>query len=557
MPYHEGDELIAGYEIVRLIPGGPLSERYVVKDAQGVYYEVEILPSTMETPEVARIAYRSLLFVANLKHPCLPESQGTIAVPSPDEDHSTSFREVPLWEHAAGRLTLDQLVESIGPLHPAQAAEIILSVSTALLAVDRASRNSTGEPFPHLALTPANIALRENRVPVLLGWANRAAFLADIKPTFHQSRFASFLDSGRGGRVDGDRRRDVYALASCLFYLVKGFSPPFRLQSPTEENENAAIVDTMTPSIGEKMSKLLAAALSKRIRERPSVESFVRELAAARSEIEAAEPAAWRACAACGLMIRNDADLCPLCIRERIVPVQDVPPPPLAPSPVPQAVAVSPYGEVTGLEELARILPRLVRDAAMSGKLREFERLLQRILLHFAGEGLREFVGDLIEEDGTLTDDPFWVTTELAHRINPEAADSVALNREKGEFLRWLGGREKRPWFRKSLLTDVTIEGVRVDVIFRGRFYLFRTALSPSVCHQAARLSKRTRFPIVLVTLRASDSALPADLTDRVSLYVKSPPTRSVPKRALGWLDEYRFFSFVRGPSVPRSGVRP
>jgi len=556
MPYHEGDELIAGYEIVRLIPGGPLSERYVVKDAQGVYYEVELLPSTMETPQVARIAYRSLLFVANLKHPCLPESHGTIAIPTPDEDHSTSFREVPLWEHAAGRLTLDQLVESIGPLHPAQAAEIILSVSTALLSVDRASRNSTGESFPHLALTPVNIALRENRIPVLLGWANRAAFLADIKPTFHQSRFASFLDSARGGRIDGDRRRDVYALASCLFYLVKGFPPPFRLQPPTEENENAALAETMAPSIGEKMSALLGAALSKRTWERPSVETFVRELAAARSEIEAAELGSWQACAACGLMMKNDADLCPLCIRERIVPVQDVPPPALNASPIPQAVSLSPYGEVTGLEELTRVLPRMVRDAAMSGRTHEFERIIQRILLHFAGEGLREFVGDLIEEDGTLTDDPYWVTTELAHRINPEAADSVALNREKGAFLRWLTGREGRPWFRKSLRTDVTIEGVRVDVVFRGRFYLFRTALTPSVCHQAAKLSKRTRFPIVLVTLRASALSLPADLTERVSLYVKSPPTRSVPKRALGWLDEYRFFSFVRGPSTSRSEVR-
>jgi len=112
------------------------------------------------------------------------ESHGTIALASAEEERGTTLREVPLWEHAAGQLTLNQLVESVGPLHPAQAVQIMGGVCMALMALDRASRNSTGNPFPHLALSPANIALRENRVPVVLGWGNRAAFLAETNLLF-------------------------------------------------------------------------------------------------------------------------------------------------------------------------------------------------------------------------------------------------------------------------------------------------------------------------------------------------------------------------------------
>ena len=36
MAYHEGDEITPGYEVQQAIPAGPLSERYVIRDIQGV-----------------------------------------------------------------------------------------------------------------------------------------------------------------------------------------------------------------------------------------------------------------------------------------------------------------------------------------------------------------------------------------------------------------------------------------------------------------------------------------------------------------------------------------
>jgi hypothetical protein len=552
MPYNEGDEITPGYEVHRFIHGGPLSERYVIRDAQGVYYEVELLPPAKEFPQVNQIAYRSLLFVAGIRHPCLPESQGTIALPASEEERVTSFREVPLWEHSAGRLTLYQLVESIGTLHPAQAVETILDVSTALIRIDLASRNSTGNAFPHLALSPANIAMRENRVPVVLGWANRAAFLADTKPPLHPSRLLSFLDPNRPTRDTADRRHDVFALAACLFFLIKGFSPPYQVRADGSRNGSASIAAGVAPILGDALAEIMARAFRADLSERPSPEAFARELAAVRSELEAADYGTWRACTACGLMMHNDADLCPLCIRERILPTQYVPPPPLDTAELPATLSIPPYGAVTGLEELAAVLPDMVQDAADTGSASTLDRFLRQGLLYLVSRGFREFAGDLVREDGTLTDDPYWVALELAHRISPAAAERVEIAQEKGAFIRWLRGRERSFRFRRSLRVDVPVAGNRVDIIFRGRLYVFLTSIDASVWQKVRRLCRHTRLPVILVVTRGGVPSIPSELARRVVVYVSSPPGRIGQTRLLGWLDEYRFFSFVRGPHRTR-----
>ncbi len=548
MPYHEGDEIIPGYEVQQSVPGGPLSERYVIRDAQGVYYEVEILPPTVELPQVVYIAYRSLTFVAGVKHPCLPEGHGTIAVPTHEENQETALREVPLWEHAAGRLTLNQLVESIGPLHPAQVVEIILNVCTALLAIDRASRNSTGNSFPHLALSPANIALRENRVPVILGWANRAAFLAETRPPLHQNRFASFLDPNRLSGGFADRRHDVYALAGCLFYLIKGFPPSYQLRINGSRGETPAVMGQLVPLVGSGLADILVRSFRPNLNERPSLEAFARGLDAVQSEVEAGDYGSWRACSACGLMIQNDADLCPLCIRDRILPTEYVPPPALDAPSAPAPLSVPPHGSFASLEELAALLPEIVLHAASRSSVVHLDRSLRQILLYLVGCGLREFAGDLVRDDGALTDNPYWVASELAHRIQPRAADRVEIAREKGALLRWLRGRERSLRYRKSLRADITIAGVRVDISFRGRLYIFRPQINTTVWQKVKRLCRHTHRPVVLIIMRGGVPSVPSDLSAQVVVYAGSPPRRVGAPRLFGWLDEYRFFSFVRGP---------
>ena len=548
MAYHEGDEITPGYEVQQAIPAGPLSERYVIRDVQGVSYEVELLPVEMDARQVNQIAYRSLLFVAGVRHPCLPESQGTIALPSPEEEREASYREVPLWEHAVGKQTLHQLIESVGILHPTQAVEIILNVCTALLAIDLASRNTTGNPFPHLALSPTNIALRENRVPVVLGWANRAAFLAEAKPTLTHNRFASFLDPTRPTPASADRRHDVFALASCLFFLIKGFAPPYQLRISNLEDSGSPFKSALKPILGDSAADLMARSLRPDLRERPSVEAFARALAALQLELEAHHHGTWRACSACGLMMQNDADLCPLCIRDRILPTQFVPPPPLEYTELPPPLSIEPYGVITGLEELATILPRIVQETAMRGDRAYLDRYLRQILLFFVRRGLREFAGDLIKEDGALTDDPYWIASELAHRVAAPAADAVEIARERGAFIRWLRGRESCFRFRKSLRQDVRFGEETIDVVFRNRAYLFRSHIDATTWHKVRRLTRQMKLPIVLIILRGGNTTVPSEFAGLVTLYLGAAHRRIGPKRFLGWLDEYHLFTFIRGP---------
>lgn len=548
MVYHAGDELTPGYEVLAPAPSGPLSERYVVRDAQEVFYEVELLPKEVESPAMNRAAGQSLGFIAGLDHPCLPESHGSIAFSTARLERHGPYRELPLWEHAAGKLSLFQLVESAGALHPAQAVEILLGVCDALIAVDSASRNSTGDPFPHLALSPVNVALRENRVPVVLGWANRAAFITRDRAHLQQNRHISFLDPIRPRDEVPDRRHDVYALAACLFFMIKGFPPPFK--APREPGAAHPFIQELAGVLGLDVARLLARALSPRIEQRPSVEALARGLKGVHGELEAYQEGCWSVCAGCGLMLRNDPDLCPLCIRDRILPATHVPPPAFAFSEIPPALALPPYGDASSLEELRPFLSRAVFDrAAGSGDLEQF---LRRSLHALAARGLREFMGDLLREDGSLTDDAGWVAAELAHRIHPQAADEVEIACEKGMFLRWLRNRERSARYRKTLRVDARVAGERVDIVFRGRLYLLTASLSMNVWHKLARLARRTSGAICVVALRGDPATVPPSLSHRVCVYAGRHAVRSGPGRLWGALDEYRLFSLVRGARQER-----
>ncbi len=545
MTYRVGDEITPGYEISQPIGGGPLSERYVVHDAHGVSYEIELVPVVHDGPLVNQIAYRSLAFIAGVHHQCLPESQGTIAIPYAESERHTTYREVPLWEHPEGGLSLAHLVESIGPLHPAQAIETIVGAGAALMAADRASRNSTGNSFPHLALSPANIALRENRVPVVLGWANRAAFLAVDKPALGQHRHQPFLDPARPSAEAPDRRHDVFALAACLFFLLKGTPPPSFLRSPGGVEE--LFVEGLAPIVGAGTARGLARALAPVVGMRPSLEVFVRMLLAARSEVDYCERGTWSMCSGCGLLMQRDPDLCPLCIRDCIQPTTQVAPAVIEAPQIPPPLAVPPYGEAHSLEDIPAVLCRGVCEAAADKGRAELERVLQHVIRSLVERGLREFVGDLLREDGQLTGDAYWVAVELAHRINGTAAEEVELAREKGAFLRWLRGRERSFRFRKSLRTDVTVDDEPVDFVFRGRAYLFVPEIRMPIWHRTNRIARATGLHVVLIALRGDGASVPAGLARRVTVYTGSPPRRIGRRRFWGGLDEYRFFVFVRG----------
>jgi hypothetical protein len=545
MAYRVGDEITPGYEISQPIGSGPLSERYVVHDAHGVSYEIELVPVVHDGPLVNQIAYRSLAFIAGVRHQCLPESQGTIAIPFAESERHTTYREVPLWEHPEGGLSLAHLVESIGPLHPAQAIETIIGASAALMAADRASRNSTGNPFPHLALSPTNIALRENRVPVVLGWANRAAFLSAEKPALGQNRYLAFIDPVRPALEAPDRRHDVFALGASLFFLLKGSPPPSFLRSPGGAEE--LFIDGLAPIVGAGTARGLARALAPAIAARPSLEVFVRMLLAARSEVDYCERGTWSMCSGCGLLMQRDPDLCPLCIRDRIQPTTHIAPAVIDAPQIPPPLAVPPYGEADCLEDVPATLCRGVREAAAHKGRAELERMLQHVIRALVERGFREFVGDLLREDGQLTNDAYWVAVELAHRINGKSAEDVELAREKGAFLRWLRGRERSFRFRKSLRMDVPVEDERVDFVFRGRAYVFVPEIKMPVWHRVNRIMRVTGLHVVVVALRGDGASVPPGLVRRVTVYTGSPPRRTGRRRFWGGLDEYRFFAFVRG----------
>ena len=545
MTYRVGDEITPGYEISQPIGGGPLSERYVVHDAHGVSYEIELVPAASGAPLLNQIAYRSLAFVAGVRHQCLPESQGTISLPFAESERHTIYREVPLWEHPEGGLSLGHLVESIGPLHPSQAFETIIGACAALLAVNRASRNSTGNPFPHLALSPATITLRENRTPLVMGWANRAAFLTTRKPSFTQNRLLAFIDPIRPTADMLDRRHDVYSLAACLFFLLQGGAPPSYLRSPDEAED--AFAGGLAPMVGAGTARLLGRALAPNIGARPSLEAFARYLLAARSEVEYCERGKWSVCLGCGLLMQSDPDLCPLCIRDRIAPTAQAPPPVIDPVVIPPPLAMPPYGEADCLEEIPAALTGAVHDAAAEKGRAALANVLEHTIRALAERGLREFIGDLLAEDGRLTGDAYWIATELAHRISGRAAEEVELAREKGAFLRWLRGREGSFRFRKSLRIDVPAGDERVDFVFRGRAYLFVPELKMHVWHRVNRIARATGLHVVIVALRDAAGAVPSALAGRATVYAGSPPRRAGRSSLWGGLDEYRFFAFVRG----------
>jgi len=546
MPYREGDKPIPGFEVVRFIPGGPLSERYVIRDEYGVTYEIELVASSAETPEIAKLAYRSLLFVGGLSHPCLPKGEGTVAVPTAAEGRSRTLREVPLWEHLSGALTLHQLLESAGPLHPAQAADIILQVAEALTCVEIASRNSTGNPFPHLVLTPANIMVRENRTPVVVGWANRAASLASHKPSFPYPRFATFLDPLRPQPDRSpDRRHDTYGLAACLFFLVRGHPLPYHLK-PSDRSLAAA--ESLPPILGPDLAKIVAQALHPELEARPSVETLAAALSEARAELESTGRGEWKVCAGCGLLLRHDPDLCPLCIRDRIVPAREIPPPVLAPRSLAPPISVNGEKQATGLEEIGALLPKLVQRASEEKRPQQLESALRSILLALVERGLREFVGDLVTPSGGLTGDPYWVASELAHRIDPEVSDRVYIAREKGWFLRYLRGRERSFLYRKTLREELNLGGIRIDIAFRGRLYLFTARADGSLWNRLRRVRRHAPYPIVVVVLRGNVPPVPPDLLDCVSVYAGYPPRPLARGKGPGWVDEYGLFCFLRGP---------
>lgn len=547
MPYHKGDHIIQGYQVEHYLPGGPLTELYVVRDPTNMLFEVEILPASLFSQRARQIAYRSLLFVAGIRHPCLSKSQGTIVLQVKSTEHTQFCQEVPLWDHATGRLPLQTLVDTIGPFHPAQAVEIILGVCSALLTVNKVSRNSTGNAFPHLALSPQTIALNESRAPVVLGWGNRAAFLTPIEQGLGapRDRTAPYADPVKPIETALDTRHDVYALAACLFFLIKGSPPPDHVSLPSEAG--AALTRDIEPILGRNMTKVLLHSLNTRITERPSMEWLTRELDAVQLELETFDFGKWHVCSVCGLMMKQTTDLCPLCIRDRILPTCQVPPAATQATSVPPSLTLPGRPALTSLEEIAKMLPDIVFHATMEANQAGFAQLLRKILGFLKDTGYREFIGDLLQDDGSLTEKPRWVASELAHRISPHIAEQVELSREKGAFIRWLKGRERHFRYRKTLKIDARIQHIPVDIVFRGMIYIFAIRPSFHLWEVIASLLEALSMPLVLIILRGETLSVPAHIDERITVYYGSPPRKKSRKKFWGSVDEYHLFSFVRG----------
>jgi len=215
----------------------------------------------------------------------------------------------------------------------------------------------------------------------------------------------------------------------------------------------------------------------------------------------------------------------------------------------PRPIRIDGSVEVRGLEELGEVLPGMVQAAAERNDKAGLESSLRKILFCLVTRGLKEFAGDLISENGSLTGVPYWVACELAHRIQPGLGDKVFLAREKGSFLRFLRGRENCFLYRKTLKEQIKLGSTYVDIAFRGRLYLFLTQVDPSLWTRLRRAVRLLQKPLIVIALKGSLSPVPPDLVDYVTIYLGSPPRRITPFRGPGSFDDYGLFCFLRGPS--------
>jgi serine/threonine-protein kinase len=275
IPLPRPGEMIGTFRLEEAIGVGGMGAVFRALDTQlDRLVALKLLPPDQAVdPEVVERFYQEGRSAAQLDHENIAR---VFSIGQDGPFHYIAF------EYIEG-VTLRHLVESGGPLTPAQAVDVALQISNALI---HASRRGV----VHRDIKPSNIILTpQGRAKVVdMGLARRFERGGDRGLTQSGMTLGTFdyisPEQARDPR-DVDARSDLYSLGCTLFHMLTG-RPPFPggtvLQKLLQHQEEPpADVRTLNPEVPPELSAIIAKLMAKeRDRRYQSPEHLARDLLA-------------------------------------------------------------------------------------------------------------------------------------------------------------------------------------------------------------------------------------------------------------------------------------
>ncbi|MHC4924751.1 MAG: serine/threonine protein kinase, partial [Planctomycetota bacterium] len=307
-----GDRLDDRWEVLEEHTGG-MGIVYVLGEADGGRLAAKTVRDDLldQTRVLKRFAVELETWIALGSHPNLVEAQGTFEVEG---------RPFLLLEYVQG-LTLGDLLETDGPLLPAEALDYALGLARGMRHAESSETGAGGRGLVHRDLKPSNVFVTPQR-------RARVSDFGMVK-VFH--RDGSITDEGIGlgtpwylspeqlrNARTADGRTDVYAAGAMLYEALVG-EPP--LKADNIENQIYNILRREVPSpaasnplVSFEVAGIVLRCLAKERGKRfPNFAALVRALAGAlRVEARRPVPAGAVICPSCGHVSVSGRERCVL-----------------------------------------------------------------------------------------------------------------------------------------------------------------------------------------------------------------------------------------------------
>ncbi|MFF0374363.1 serine/threonine-protein kinase [Actinoplanes missouriensis] len=262
-------EVVAGrYRVVRPLANGGMSHVWLATDDRaGVPFQVAIKQCTL--PEGLTPAQRDVI-----REWVFPEARAAARVRHPNLIHT--FEVCPdaagpwiVMEYVPSR-SLQEIIESEGPLPPARVAGIGLAVLAALVAANDAG-------VLHQDVKPGNVLIGDDGRIVLtdFGPAVTTAGIKALTDTGVVLGSPKYIAPERLFEHSSTVASDLWSLGATLYHAVEG-RPPYQRSSTTEVLRALADTEPDPPSLAGPLAPILAGLL----RRDPSTRLSVTELEA-------------------------------------------------------------------------------------------------------------------------------------------------------------------------------------------------------------------------------------------------------------------------------------